>query len=99
MRQKAKMRSDLAWPIGLLIGLLSLCGLFIYVLFMLTVVIHSSLRQNPFYVLAVSVGIGEAGYLLVTVLYGVPVIILQRQLREFELTAFHSTNCTFATTH
>ena len=77
------MDDGIAWAIGLLISLLALIGLFVYGLFMSTVVAHPVLQYNPLYVLAVSVGMGEADYSLVTVLYGMPTIIARKQLCKF----------------
>ncbi len=52
----------------------------VYSLVITTVLYTRSLRSNPYFILAISLGVNECGFLLITVVYVAPSMIAQTQI-------------------
>jgi hypothetical protein len=66
--------------VGGALGLFALCGLIVYLLFIIVVLTNHSLRSNAYYAIAVSVGFADMLFLIITIIYGAPCMMLQEIL-------------------
>jgi hypothetical protein len=57
-------------------------GLLVYVLFFLTVLCTKKLRTNPYFVLALTLSLCDCQFLLITVLYTTPSLMLMQVIGE-----------------
>jgi hypothetical protein len=62
---------------GVLIGVLAFVGFIVYFAFAIVVMTNEKLRANSYYILTVSIGIADMGFLVITFAYSAPGIVLQ----------------------